>query len=429
MNVTIKKLEKSKVELIITVAPEQQQPHLMRSAKQISENTKFAGFRPGFAPYDVVAAQVGEMRILESALESIVRDTFVEAVKTHQLRTVGMPEIAIEKMAPKNELIYRATVAVVPTVELPDFSKLSVDVKKVSVEDSEVEAIIADLQKMHALNVETTEGIGATDRVTVDMDLLDGLVPLEGGQARAHIVQMDEPYYVPGFTEKLLGAKTGDELAFELPFPKDHYQKLYAGKEISFKVRVKKVETRTLPEVDEEFAKKLGVASLQELRENISRNLTEEKKRKAEEVADIEMLKAVIEKTNFGELPENLIDAERRKLMQDLMQGLQQHGITPEQYLADMKKSPEELEAGFADQAVERAKMGLVTHTIGIEHNIDVTKPELEEELNAIRESYKNNADAIKRLQTPEVQDAVLNSMRNRKVMEWMREKIVKAAV
>lgn len=428
MNVTLKELPKSQMELTITVTPEQMQPHLLAAAKKISSEIKIAGFRPGLAPYDIVAGQVGEMKVLDAALESVVRDTFVEAVRTHELKTVGTPEITIEKAAPKNELVYRAVVSVVPAVKLPDFSKISIDVKPSEVADADVDALLKDLQKMHAAFVDSTEAVGPTDHVTVDMDLLDGLVPLEGGQARNHIVPLDEPYYIPGFTDKLLGAHAGDKLEFDLPFPADHYQKLYAGKNISFKVTINKVQKRTLPEIDDAFAKKLGLTSVEELRKNISENLLTENKRKAEEAADIEMLRSVVSAATFGDLPENLITAERNKLMQDLMHSLQQHGIGAEQYFADMKKSPEEIQAGYTDQAIERAKMGLITHTVALEQKLEVTKAELQEELDAIHEAYKDNADALTRLNSPEVQDSVLNSMRNRKVMEWMREKMVKNA-
>lgn len=426
MNVIIKNLPKSQMELTITVAPEQMQPYLMAAAKKISNDIKIAGFRPGLAPYDIVVANVGEMKILDAALEDVVRETFVEAVRGHELKTVGTPEISIEKAAPKNELVYRAIVSVVPAVKLPDFSKISVSVKPVEVTDAEVDAVLTDLQKMHAAFLDTTDAVGPTDQVTVDMDLLDGAVPLEGGQARSHIVPLDEPYYIPGFAEKLIGSHAGEELNFDLPFPSDHYQKLYAGKNITFKVKVIKVQKKTLPEITEDFAKKLGVASVEELRSNIKENILTDHKRKSEESADVEMLRSVVSASEFGELPENLVTAERTKLMQDLMHSLQQHGITTEQYFADMKKSPEELEAGFTDQAVERAKMGLITHTVATEQKLEVTKDELQEELDAIHEAYKNNPDALKRLNSPEVQDSVLNSMRNRKVMDWMREKMVK---
>ncbi len=427
MTVTTKELPKSRMELTITVSVAEQQPHLIAAAQKISSGIKTPGFRPGLAPYDIVVSQVGEMKILDTALEALVRQTYVQAIKDSGLKAVGMPEITFDKVVPKNVVVYRAVVSLIPAVTIPDLSKISIEVKPEPVTDEKIDGVLKELAGMHALVAPTDTGVGPHDQVTVDMDLLDGAVPLEGGLTRGHVVHMDEEYYVPGFTDKLLGAKIGDALSFELLFPKDHYQKIYAGKDITFKVKISKVERRELPEINEDFAKKLGVASVAELRENITKNIADEQKRKAEEVAEIEMLKTIASKTIFGDLPENLIESERRKMFQELMHNLQQHGITPEQYLSDMKKSPEEIEAGFTDQAIERTKLGLITFEIAQTQNLDVNRKELEVELDAIRASYKNNSDAIKRLNTAEVQEMVMNSLRNRKVMEWLNEKIIKS--
>lgn len=428
MNVTVKNLPKAQAELTITVDIKEQKPHLEAAAKRISSEIKIPGFRPGLAPYDIVVGQVGEMKILDAALETIVRETFVKAVDQNELKTIGMPEIAFEKVAPKNELVYKATVFLVPPVTLPDISKISVIVKPEPVTDEKIASVIKELQGMHAVASDTTEPATSHDQITVDMDLFDGLVPLEGGQARDHVVNLDEPYYIPGFVEKLVGTKSGDELEFVLKFPKDHYQKLYADKDINFKVKVKKVSARALPTLDDEFAKKLGVESYTHLRENVAKNIADEHQHKAEEAAEIEMLRKIVSETKFGEIPENLVDSERRKLMNELTHSLQQHGVTAEQYLSDMKKTEQELAAGFTDQAVERVKMGLLTYEFAQENKIDVTPAELQEELEAIRVQYKNNADAIKRLQSPEVQESVLNSLRNRKVVEWLSEQLIKKA-
>jgi trigger factor len=236
---------------------------------------------------------------------------------------------------------------------------------------------------------------------------------------------MDEPYYIPGFTEKLLGAQVGNTREFILPFPADHYQKLYAGKDINFKVTVTKIETRTLPEINDAFAQKLGTENLEKMRETIVQNLQEEADRKSHEAAEIEMLKEVVAATTFGEIPDTLVEAERRKILQELQQNLKQHGISVQQYLSDLKKSPEELEAGFTDQAIERAKMGLLTLELARQEKIDVTPEELQEELEAIRASYKGNPDAIKRLLLPEIQELVLTSLRNRKVVGYLAEQII----
>lgn len=428
MNVEIKKLPKSQVELTITVSPLEQGPHLARAAEKISHEAKIPGFRPGKAPYDVVVSQVGEMKVMEAALEPIVRTTFVEAIKTHALHTVGTPEVTFEKTAPHNDIVYRATVSLLPTVSLPDFSKISVSVTEPTVASTEIDAVLADLQKMHAIAVAAPEGAaaGAHDQVTVDLDLLDGLVPLEGGQARGHVVHLDEPYYVSGFTEKIMGAHVGDALEFSLPFPKEHYQKIYAGKTITFKVKVLKIETRELPPIDEAFATRMGVASVDALRAQIEKNLLDDHQHRAQEAAEIDMLKQVVAAATFEEIPDVMIESERHKMLQELASSLQRHGISPDQYFADMKKSPQEVLAGFTEQATERVKMGLVTFAVGREQNISVTPEELQTELAAIAEGYKDNKDATKRLQSAEVQDMVLSSMRNRKVVEWMKGVMIK---
>lgn len=426
MNVTIKNLPESQAELTISVSPEEQQPHLVRAAEKISETNKIPGFRPGHAPYDVVAAQVGDMKILDTALEAIVRESYVNAVKTHNLKTVGMPEVSIEKLAPKNEIVYRAVVSLIPEVVLPDFEKISITRKGVEVVDAEIDEVLKDVKRMHAVETEIETPAGEHDKVTVDMELLDGAVPLEGGQAKDHMVYLDEPYYVPGFTAKLLGAKKGDALEFVLPFPKEHFQKLFAGKDITFKVAVKKVAQRALPELDDELAKKVGSESIAALKDIIRKNISDEHTRKADEAAEIEMMKTVIAQSKIGDIPKTLLDAERRRIAHDLQHSLQQHGISVEQYLADLKKNPEELEASFTEQAIERVKMSLVTFALAGAEKIDVSEAELQEELEAIRASYKNNTEATKNLLKPEVQESILNSMRNRKVVDWMREKMIK---
>lgn len=428
MQATIKNLDKSRVEITVTVSPEEQLPHMKRAAEHLATESKIAGFRPGHAPYELAVSQFGEMKILEAALEDIIRTTFVAAVKEHDLKTVGMPDVALEKVAPQNDLVYHATVALMPAVELPDFTKISVEEKETPVADADVEKIISDLQKMHSVEVASDDAAGEHDKVTLDMDLLDGLVPLEGGQARDHGVYLDEAYYIPGFTAKLLGVKADDKLEFALPFPADHYQKLFAGKNINFKVTVKKVEQRTLPAVDDAFAVKMGLANVAELRERVKENLHIEHHKKAEEAAEIELFQKVVAAAKYSAVPEVLIEAERHRLMHDLEDRLQKHGVTMEKYLADMKKTAAELENGFTETATQQVKMSLLVHEIAVQKNIDVTDAELQTELEAIREAYKNNADAIKRLLQPDTQDAVKNSLRNRKVVEWMHETMVQHA-
>ena len=129
MNHTLKKLEKSTVELTITVSPADYEKHLLKAAERISERSAIKGFRPGKAPFEIVKKEVGEMHILNEALEAIVQETFYNAVTAEKLDTIGMPKIEVEKMAPGNDVVYKATVALLPTVKLPDLKKIKVEKK------------------------------------------------------------------------------------------------------------------------------------------------------------------------------------------------------------------------------------------------------------------------------------------------------------
>ena len=124
MSYTVKKIEKSQVEMTITVSPKDYEKHLEKAAQRISARTKIKGFRPGKASFEVVKKEVGAMNILNEALEQIVQESFYQAIKEEKLESIGMPKIEVEKMAPDNDIVYKATVALLPKVTLPDLSKI-----------------------------------------------------------------------------------------------------------------------------------------------------------------------------------------------------------------------------------------------------------------------------------------------------------------
>ena len=151
----------------------------------------------------------------------------------------------------------------------------------------------------------------------IDMDLLIDNVLVEGGQTKDHGVYLNENYYVPGLPEQLIGVKKDEEKEFDLEFPKEHYQKHLAGKKVHFKVKVKDVFERKFPELNDEFAKKLGQENVAKLREVLKQNLQAEADRKENERQEIEMLEAIITKAKFEDIPDVLIDAEKRRIFAD----------------------------------------------------------------------------------------------------------------
>lgn len=426
MSYTTKKLEKSQIEFTITVKPQDYEKHLKKAAQRISTRTKIKGFRPGKASYEIVKKEVGAMNILNEALEQIVQESFYQAVKKENLDTIGMPKIKIDKIVPDNDLVYQAIVALLPKVKLPDISKIKVEKKVKPVEEKYIDEVIENLRKMQAKEIiKNDKKTTAEDKLIIDMDMFLDNVPVDGGQAKDYQVYLSEPHYIPGFDKQLIGLSKDEEKEFELNFPKNHYQKHLAGKNVKFKIKVKDIYERQLPELSDELAKNLGQESLAKLRELINSNLIKEAEDKANQKAEIEILDAIIEKTNFEEIPDVLIDAEKEKMFYELKKDLERNGIAIEQYLSDIKKKEKELFDDFKDQAEKRAKAALISRQTAIEQNIHIHDEEIDKEIKMMEQMYKEHPDFLENLRKPEVRDTIAMTMQNRKVIQWFKHKIL----
>lgn len=418
-----KKLEKAQAILTFTIAPAEYKKDLEAAALRLSERAAIKGFRPGKAPYDVVKQQLGEVKILEEAAEHIVERTYFAAIKEEKLQTVGLPQISIKKLAPGNDLVYEATVALLPTVVVADFSKIKVERQEKKVGDKEVAEVLENLRKMQPKELPKTGPAAKEDKVTIDMDMFIDNIPVEGGQAKNHHVYLNEPHYVAGLAEQLVGLKKDDTKEFALPFPKEHYQKHLAGKNVDFKVKVNEVFELQYADLDDAFAKTLGKESLEKLKELLLSNLRAEAEKKEDQRVEIAILDQLIRQSTFGDLPEILIDSEKRKMFYELKHDLDRRGIAIEQYLRDIKKTEEQIFKDFTEQAVKRAQAALVSRQIALDNAIVADKAEMDKEIEAIKKTYADEKSVKENLKRPEVLDTIAATIRNRKVIAFVRGK------
>lgn len=426
MSYELKKLEKNEIELTITVAPAEYQHDLEHAAKHMAEVAAIKGFRPGTAPYDIVKQQLGEQKILETALEEIVRENFYNAVEAEKLQTVGMPMITMEKLAPGNDIVFKAKVALLPSVKLADLSKIKVDAKPTEIGEQELKAVLTDLQKMRMKEVLKDGAAAKEDKIVVDMDMFIDKVPVEGGQAKGHQVYLNEEHYIPGFAEQLHGLKKDEEKEFSLKFPKDHYQKHLAGKDVDFKVVAKDVYSLELPEINDDFAKGFGQKDLSALQSLLKDNLTKEAETKEAQRIEAAILEQIVAQSEFGDIPEVLVTSEKQKMFNELKHDLEHRGIEMEQYLLDIKKTEDEIFRDFAEGADKRVKASLVARQVAIDNDIKVDKAEVDKEVDLIQATYGNDPNVEENLKRPEVLDMVAHMVQNRKVVEFLKEKVIK---
>ncbi len=429
MKYEAKKLPKSQVEIIVEVPYEEVKKYLTAAAEKVSREAKIEGFRPGKAPYEIVKQKFGEMAILQEASEDIVIKTYHEAVVGEKLVTIGQPKIEIEKMAPGNDFVYKATVAVLPEVKIGDYSNLKLERAGVAVGDGEVEKIIEDIKKMRAQQALVDREAKAGDRLEINFDIFLDKVPVENGKQQKYPITIGENRFIPGFEEQLAGMKAGEVKEFELRFPEDYYEKNLAGKLAQFRVTCSAVYEITLPTIDDEFAKQVSggkFTTATELRDNIRKNLEEEKKMKIESELENQLLEKLVGLSEFGELPEVLLENEAHRMVHELEEEISQQGLKFEDYLKSIKKTHDDLEKDFIPRAELRVKTSILAREIFQQEKMSVSEQEINQEAAHILSHYQNNEDAKKQIDSPYYREYLGNKLGNQKVMEFLKSQIVK---
>lgn len=423
MDIKLEKLPKGHVAFTITVSLEEMKPQLERAAKKISEEVTFEGFRPGHAPYDMVKARMGEMKIYEAAAEEAVRDTYPKAVVAEKIATVGSPAIDVLALAPGNPFRYRATVSVLPEVTLGDYESITIEAKKPIVTDDDINKMLKELQSMRRKETVVDRAATKKDKVVVDLEMFLDRVPIDGGQTKNHAIILSESYFIPGLTDQLVGLTKSDTKEFELPFPKEHFQKHIAGKLVKFRVKANDVYELHAPALDDAFAVALGQKTFEDLKALLQKNIQEERNQKEEDRQEIELLKTMVKRSKFGEIPDLLMTNETGRMIDELEQNIGRQGGEFEKYLESIKKTRAQLALDFAPEALERVKIALVVRTVTEKEKIAVTPEELAEETKKMERVYSNDPEMQSRIRSGDGQEYVRNTMRNRKTIALLRSK------
>ncbi|MFA5020941.1 MAG: trigger factor [Patescibacteria group bacterium] len=429
MKSDIKKLPKSIVEITVEISVDELQPYLKKAAEKISTTAKIEGFRPGKAPYDIVKAKFGEMAILQEAVDDIIIKTYSAVIKDNGLVTLGQPQIDIEKIAPENPFVYKATVAILPQVKLGDFSKISLKREPIKVTDEQVEKIIEEIRSMRATENKAERAAKLGDLVKIDFDVYRDGVPIENGKNQNYPLLLGENRFIPGFEDNLVGVQAGDEKDFKLNFPADYHEKSLAGKPAQFKVKIKEVVEIIKPAVNDDLAKNISggkFATIAELKENIRTNILAEETDKQEKKLEVEMLEAVAKASEFEDLPELLVHEEIHRMLHELEESIAKQGLKFDDYLAAIKKTVDDLEKEMEPAAGLRVKTSIIAREIYQEQKMAVTPDEVDKEISEILKNYPENPDVRKQIETETYKEYLKNAIGNKKVIAYLKGVIIK---
>lgn len=425
MKVSQESLEKSQIKLTVELSADEFLPYLEKASRKIAEQVEVAGFRKGQAPMDMVIKKVGEMTVHQEAAQLAVEKTLEQAIEQEKLQTVGQPAIAIEKLAPGNPFVYTATVPLMPEVKLGDVKKLKVKPEEVKVAAEEIDKVITNVRRMRAKEQLVDRVAKMGDKVEVDFDVFLDSIPVDGGSGNKYPLVLGEKTMIPGFEEQVVGLKAGEVKEFKLAFPADYHQKMLAGKETEFKIKVLAVYEVVLPEMDDEFAKTLGeFKTFADMRAAVEKNLQEEKDQQADGKFEREVLEALIGVSKFGDLPEVMITQETKVMISELEQNVQRQGLDFNEYLMHLKKNRGQLMLDLTPDAAKRIKSALLIRELAKQQKIEPTAEEITVELDQLRHNYEGNEAVLRQLNSAAYREYLGNVVRNRKTIHWLKEQV-----
>ncbi|MFH1255037.1 MAG: trigger factor [bacterium] len=423
MNITKKDLGKSQIELTVELSAEEFKPYISRGAEKVSEEVKIEGFRPGKAPYEILKNKIGEMTILEEAARIAIDKTIDKVVKENiSGQVVGQPQANIVKLAPDNPMEYKLVVTMLPEIKIGEYKNLGIERAAAEVKEEEVEKLILELREMRASEVISETEIKNGDRVIADIGIFIDKVPVEGGQGKGAGLIIGKNYVIPGFDKKIIGAKKNSALEFSLPYPADYHNKILAGKMAEFKVEVKEIYNRILPEINEDFVKSFGLKNPEELKSNINKSLLAEKENEEDKKSQSAMLDKIISRTKFGDIPEALIKHEVEVMMSELEYNIKQQGGKFDDYLSHLKKTRDQIALELMPDAVKRVKVSLIIREISVLEKISVSHEEVHKAIDDILKKYSGDKKIEDRIKSQAYHDYVENNLAGKKVMEKLTE-------
>lgn len=378
-------LEKS---VEFTVSAEELKKGTEEALKRYAKKAKIAGFRPGHVPAATVRAMYGHDAYVETLNDLIVRE-FDKAAQEAKLMMVGQPEITPVETKEGEDLRFKAVVECYPEFTLPSFADLQLKRYVCPVTDAEVDKTVDVMRKQRATLVDE-QGRKAADEdvLTIDFKGMKDGVAFEGGTAENFQMVVGAGRMLPEFEEAVRGMGVGETKAFKLPFPADYPEKSLAGTTADFEVTVKAIKTPVLPELNDEFAKKLGQDSVDALRAEVRKNLEREVKARLLSRTKVEVMDAVAKLAPFP-APKAMTEQEQEHLAQEAVQNLKQFGLDP-------KKAPKLPLDMFKPEAQKRVVLGILVHKLVQEKNLLATQEDIENLAGEIAASYED-AEAVKK--------------------------------
>ncbi len=399
MSLQVEKLEKNMAKLTIEVSAQELEAAIQSAYQKNKSRISVPGFRKGKVPRQMIEKMYGKEIFYEDAANALIPGAYDKAMEECEESIVSSPKIEVVQIEAGKPFIFTAEVALKPEVKLGKYKGVKVDKEVITVTEEEV---AAEIEKERENNARTIEVEGRAvedgDIATIDFEgFVDG-VAFEGGKGENYPLTIGSGSFIPGFEEQLIGKNKDEEVDVNVTFPEDYHAEGLKGKEALFKVTVKEVKTKELPEVDDEFAAEVSeFETLAEYKEDIRKKLTEKKEKEARNAKEEAVITAIIEDSAM-EIPDAMLETQQRQIVDEFAQRLQMQGISLEQYFQFTGLDAEKMLEQAKPQADRRIKSRLVLEAIVAAEKITVSDEDYEKEIERMAEVYNMEKDKVREM-------------------------------
>ena len=407
------KLEKSKVALTIEVGAEEFEAAVNKAYLKMRGKMSIPGFRPGKAPRKIIEGMYGADVFYEEAVNIVLPQAYEAAVKEQELDVVGYPEVDLENCG-KEGVTFKCTVAVYPEVKLGQYKGLEAPKAEVKVMAADVNARLKEMADRNSRLVSVERAVKKGDTANIDFEGFDNGVAFEGGKGENFDLEIGSGSFVPGFEDQLIGMKAGEEKEIDITFPENYTPEL-AGKPVVFKVKINEVKAKEVPAIDDEFAKDVSeFDTLKELKADMKKKMTEERKIAAQQAFEDALMKKVADGIE-ADIPEDMVKAQAERMLEGFKQQLASQGIPFEQYLQMTGMTNETFLAQAHQPALDQVRMDLAVEAIVKAEGLEASDEDVENEMKNIAEKYGMDPESVKKyLPADQVKEQVI------------REKVIK---
>lgn len=397
MSVQVEKLEKNMAKLTVEVSAEDFKAAIKKAFNKNKNRFAIPGFRKGKAPQAMIEKMYGEGVFYEDAADEAINASYAEAMKESGLDIVSRPEVTIEKIGKDEPFVYSALVAVKPEVTLGQYKGVEVEKADASVSAEDVEAELKKVQEQNArlLTVED-RGVEDGDQTVIDFEgFVDGK-GFEGGKAEDYPLTIGSHSFIDTFEEQLIGKKIGEECEVNVTFPTEYHAADLAGKPATFKVTVKEIKVKELPELNDEFASEVSeFDTLDEYKKDVEKKLAEKKEIEANSKNEDAVVAKVVENATM-EIPDKMIDAQAENMVQDMARRMQSQGLSLDMYLKYTGMTVEQMKEQARPDAEKRIRTRLVLEAVAKAENIQISDEKVDEEVAKMAEAYKMEVEKLK---------------------------------